>query len=406
MSVKELIVGSLLFAVSLSAWGQEPSSRQKALEAQRKKLTEEIKQINTLLFSSKKKEKDALTEVEDLDVKMDVRKRLIRVTNAEVNLLDKRINVNTRDIQNLRDELKTLKGDYAKMIRQSYKSKSSQNRLMFLFSSSSLLQAYKRLQYLKQYAAFRKKQGEEIAEKTRTLQELNQTLIVQKEKKETLIEENRTVQKALAKELDQQQRLVQSLRKKGRKYNRQIAQKQKQAEKIDKEINRLIREAIAASNKKAGKKGETTFALTPEDRLLAANFKGNKGRLPWPVTRGVVVQRFGTQPHPVVRTTMIKSNGITIATAPKTQARAVFEGEVMSLMSFRGSNPTVLVKHGNYITAYKNLAKVYVKKGQKVAAKQALGEVFSNPQTGKTNLQFSIFNNTKPQNPSQWLTKM
>ena len=168
----------------------------------------------------------------------------------------------------------------------------------------------------------------------------------------------------------------------------------------------MIREAIAASNKKAGKKGETTFALTPEDRLLAANFKGNKGRLPWPVTRGVVVQRFGTQPHPVVRTTMIKSNGITIATAPKTQARAVFEGEVMSLMSFRGSNPTVLVKHGNYITAYKNLAKVYVKKGQKVAAKQALGEVFSNPQTGKTNLQFSIFNNTKPQNPSQWLTKM
>ena len=140
------------------------------------------------------------------------------------------------------------------------------------------------------------------------------------------------------------------------------------------------------------RKKETTFALTPEDRLLAANFKGNKGRLPWPVTRGVVVQRFGTQPHPVVRTTtMIKSNGITIATAPKTQARAVFEGEVMSLMSFRGSNPTVLVKHGNYITAYKNLAKVYVKKGQKVAAKQALGEVFSNPQTGKTNLQFGIF---------------
>ena len=235
MSVKQLIVGSLLFAVSLSASGQEPSSRQKALEAQRKKLTEEIKQINTLLFSSKKKEKDALTEVEDLDVKMDVRKRLIRVTNAEVNLLDKRINVNTRDIQNLRDELKTLKADYAKMIRQSYKSKSSQNRLMFLFSSSSLLQAYKRLQYLKQYATFRKKQGEEIADKTRTLQELNQTLIVQKEKKETLIEENRAVQKALAKELDQQQRLVQSLRKKaGSTIGRLLKNKSRQKKLIRK----------------------------------------------------------------------------------------------------------------------------------------------------------------------------
>jgi septal ring factor EnvC (AmiA/AmiB activator) len=406
MKTRAFILFGFLLCTNLTAWGQDASARQKALEAQRKKLTEEIKQINTLLFSSKKKEKDALSEVEDLDVKMDVRKRLIKVTNSEVNLLDKRIAVNIRDIDNLREELKVLKADYAKMIRESYKSKSSQNRLMFLFSSEHLLQAYKRLQYLKQYSRFRKKQGEEIAEKTLTLQGLNQTLSAQKTKKEALIEENRAIQKALAKELEQQERLVQALRKKGRTYNRQIVQKQKQADKIDKEINRLIREAIAASNKAAGKKGTTSFALTPEDRLLADNFIGNKGRLPWPVTRGVVVQRFGTQPHPVVRTTMIKSNGITIATAPNAQARAVFEGEVMSLMSFRGSNPTVLVKHGNFITAYKNLGKVYVKKGQKVAAKQALGEVFSNPQTGKTNLQFSIFDNTKPQNPTQWLAKM
>jgi len=396
-----LVVGGLG-----QVWGQQASKRQKELEDQRERLTREIKQINQLLFKNTTQKKDALTEVEDLDVKLDIRKRLIRVNNEEANLLTQRIQVNTRDIETLREELKKLKEDYAQMIRESYISKSSQNRLMFLFSSESVLQAYKRVQYLKQYTSFRKKQGEKITEKTLTLQELNQTLIRQKEKKEALIEANKKEQEALSKERNQQERLVQDLRKKAKRLNRQINQKQKKAEEIDKEIDRLIREAIAASNKAAGSKSTTQFALTPEDQLLASNFVGNKGRLPWPVTKGVVVQRFGTQPHPVVRTTMIKSNGVTIATEPQAVARAVFEGEVMALLTFKGSNPTVLVKHGNYITAYKNLGKVYVKKGQKVQAKDPLGEVFSNPQTGKTTLQFSVFMNMKPQNPTAWLARL
>jgi septal ring factor EnvC (AmiA/AmiB activator) len=387
-------------------WGQQASKRQKELEDQRERLTREIKQINQLLFKNTTQKKDALTEVEDLDVKLDIRKRLIRVNNEEANLLTQRIQVNSRDIETLREELKKLKEDYAQMIRESYISKSSQNRLMFLFSSESVLQAYKRVQYLKQYTSFRKKQGEKIIEKTLTLQELNQTLIRQKEKKEALIEANKKEQEALSKERNQQERLVQDLRKKAKGLSRQINQKQKKAEEIDKEIDRLIREAIAASNKAAGSKSTTQFALTPEDQLLASNFVGNKGRLPWPVAKGVVVQRFGTQPHPVVRTTMIKSNGVTIATEPQAVARAVFEGEVMALLTFKGSNPTVLVKHGNYITAYKNLGKVYVKKGQKVQAKDPLGEVFSNPQTGKTTLQFSVFMNMKPQNPTAWLARL
>ncbi len=396
-----LVVGGLG-----QVWGQQASKRQKELEDQRERLTREIKQINQLLFKNTTQKKDALTEVEDLDVKLDIRKRLIRVNNEEANLLTQRIQVNSRDIETLREELKKLKEDYAQMIRESYISKSSQNRLMFLFSSESVLQAYKRVQYLKQYTSFRKKQGEKITEKTLTLQELNQTLIRQKEKKEALIEANKKEQEALSKERKQQERLVQDLRKKAKGLNRQINQKQKKAEEIDKEIDRLIREAIAASNKAAGSKSTTQFALTPEDQLLASNFVGNKGRLPWPVAKGVVVQRFGTQPHPVVRTTMIKSNGVTIATEPQAVARAVFEGEVMALLTFKGSNPTVLVKHGNYITAYKNLGKVYVKKGQKVQAKDPLGEVFSNPQTGKTTLQFSVFMNMKPQNPTAWLARL
>ena len=398
---------SILFLLSsFSALAQKSTARQKELEVQKQRLTSEIKQINTLLFKNTKKKKDVLSEVEDLNLKIAVRSQLVNVNNQQANLLTRQISVNERDIGNLRKELTALKKDYAEMIRKSYKSKSSQNRLMFLFSSESFLQAYKRIQYMKQYASFRKKQGDEIAAKTTTLQTLNTTLINQKRKKEALVSENRKVQQTLEGERKSQEVLIRSLKKRASSLASSIKQKQKKAAAIDREIERLIREAIAASNKAAGKKSSKAFALTPEARLLAKNFTANKGRLPWPVEEGVVTQRFGTQPHPVVRTTMIKSNGVTIATSPNAIARAVFEGEVMTILSFKGSNPTVLIKHGNYITTYKNIGKLYVKKGDKVKAKQAIGEIFTHPQTGKTILQFSVFNEFTPQDPKSWIYRM
>lgn len=398
---------SILFLLSsFNALAQKSTARQKELEVQKQRLTSEIKQINTLLFKNTKKKKDVLSEVEDLNLKIAVRSQLVNVNNQQANLLTRQISVNERDIGNLRKELTALKKDYAEMIRKSYKSKSSQNRLMFLFSSESFLQAYKRIQYMKQYASFRKKQGDEIAAKTTTLQTLNTTLINQKRKKEALVSENRKVQQTLEGERKLQEVLIRSLKKRASSLASSIKQKQKKAAAIDREIERLIREAIAASNKAAGKKSSKAFALTPEARLLAKNFTANKGRLPWPVEEGVVTQRFGTQPHPVVRTTMIKSNGVTIATSPNAIARAVFEGEVMTILSFKGSNPTVLIKHGNYITTYKNIGKLYVKKGDKVKAKQAIGEIFTHPQTGKTILQFSVFNEFTPQDPKSWIYRM
>ena len=394
------------FLIISVATSQSTSARQKALEEQKKRLQQEIKQINTILFSNIRKEKSVVSKVEDLDLKISVRSQIVKVNNQQANLLTRQINVNQRDITNLRSELKNLKKDYANMIVKSYKSKSSQNRLMFLFSSADFLQAYKRIQYMKQYANFRKKQGEEISEKTQTIQNLNKTLLDQKSIKEALVAENKTVQTTLMKERKFQQNLIRSIKSKSRSLTSEIKQKQRQSAAIDKEIERLIREAIAASNKLAGKASKNVFALTPEAKLLAKNFVANKGKLPWPVEKGVVTQRFGTQPHPLVKTTMIKSNGVTIATNPKSKARAVFDGEVMAILSFKGSNPAVLIKHGNFITTYKNIAKVYVRKGQKVKSKQSIGEIFTHPQSGKTTLQFSVFNELKPQNPKNWIYKL
>ena len=394
------------FLIISVATSQSTSARQKALEEQKKRLQQEIKQINTILFSNIRKEKSVVSKVEDLDLKISVRSQIVKVNNQQANLLTRQINVNQRDITNLRSELKNLKKDYANMIVKSYKSKSSQNRLMFLFSSADFLQAYKRIQYMKQYANFRKKQGEEISEKTQTIQNLNKTLLDQKIIKEALVAENKIVQNTLMKERKFQQNLIRSIKSKSRSLTSEIKQKQRQSAAIDKEIERLIREAIAASNKLAGKASKNVFALTPEAKLLAKNFVANKGKLPWPVEKGVVTQRFGTQPHPLVKTTMIKSNGVTIATNPKSKARAVFDGEVMAILSFKGSNPAVLIKHGNFITTYKNIAKVYVRKGQKVKSKQSIGEIFTHPQSGKTTLQFSVFNELKPQNPKNWIYKL
>ena len=385
---------------------QSTTKRQQELEAQRVRLKNEIKQINELLFSSKKTRKNVVTEVEDLQVKLSVREELIKVTNAQVNLLTRKINLNERNISNQRKELEVLKADYAKMIQNSYTSKSLQNRLMFLFSSENFLQAYKRIQYLKQYTQYRRKQGLAIAEKTQLLQELNKALIEEKSKKLVLVEENKAVQEQLKEERNVQENLIKSLRRKERSLAAQISKKEKEARAIDKEIDRLIRAAIAASNKAAGKTGKKTFELTPEAKLIAANFEANRGRLPWPLEKGVVTQGFGRQRHSVVKTTTIQSNGVTIATAPATQVRAVFEGEVMSVVTFKGSNPSVLIRHGNYITVYKNLGKLYVKKGDKVKAKEAIGEVFTNQQTGKTEIQFSIFNNVKVLNPKGWIYQM
>lgn len=397
----------LLFWIGLgTGFAQQSSKQQKQLEAQRLQLKNEIKQINSLLFSNTKTRKNALSEVEDLQVKLNVRSELIKVTNQQANLLTRRIVLNERTIADQRKELESLKAEYAKMIQKSYASKSLQNRLMFLFSSENFLQAYKRIQYLKQYARYRRKQGIAIAEKTTLLQELNKTLTQEKATKLALVEENRAVQEELEKERKQQQNLIKTLKRKERSLAAQIAEKEKQRKAIDREINRLIREAIAASNKAAGKKGNKTFQLTPEAKLIAANFQANKGRLPWPLEKGVVIQGFGRQQHPVVKTTTIQSNGVVLATEASAQVRAVFEGEVMSVIVIKGSNPSVLIRHGNFITLYTNLAKLYVKKGEKVAAKQPIGEVFTNQQTGKTQLQFGIFNNVKALNPKDWVYQM
>ena len=277
---------------------------------------------------------------------------------------------------------------------------------MFLFSSESFYQAYNRFKYLNQYAKHRKKQGKIIIKKTNLLNKLNIELLSKKVNKESLIKENQVSQLIYQKEIEKQKLMIAELIKKQKDLEYRIRIKEKKIAAFDKEIERLIRVAIANANKKRSAPSKLKFSITPEAKLVGKSFYANKGKLPWPVEEGVVIQNFGTQIHPVVRTTKIKSNGVTIATTQTADARAIFKGIVMTVLSYKGSNPTVLVQHGNYITAYTNLESVYVKRGQSLSPKEKIGKVFTNPNTGKTELKFSIFQSSTPLNPKGWIYRL
>lgn len=394
------------------------SAKQKELEAKRTQIRQEIQRINTLLSKSKKEGQSLLDEVESIAQRIRATENLIKVTNQQANLLTREINDNTRRITDLRNELTELKEDYAVLIQGSYKSKSQQNRLMFLLSSENFLQAYKRVDYMKQYANHRKKQGETIQEKTLELQALNLQLADQKKEKDALIAENRTTAVKLEQERKVQQEMVAKLKSQEKQYVSQIRKREQEAAAIDREIERLIREAIAEANRKAAaeaaKRGEkletkgssTSFALTAEAKALAANFASNKGKLPWPVERGRVTKHQGQHRHPQFPNVTVNSSGVEITTDAKMPARAVFDGTVLQIQQYKGGTMAVHVNHGNYITIYSNLASVSVKKGDKVKTKQKLGVIHSSPLNNQTVLKFLIYQNTKRLNPADWIYDM
>ena len=403
----------LFFTLFFFNLGFAQVHKQKELEEKRQTLLSEIKQINSLLFVTKKEEKSVLNQVEDLNSKIIARQNLIRVTNQQANYLSREINNNKAKIRLFENELKHLKADYALMIAKSYKSKSQHSRVMFLLSSESFLQAYKRLQYMKQYAKHRKIQGESIKKKSIVLEELNQGLLEDKKKKQVLIDENKLAKTKLSKELEEQKELVSILKKDGNKYARQIHKKQKEANKIDKQIEKLIRDAITASNKKnATNKGTKTngtsirLTLTPEAKLLAADFTKNKGKLPWPVKNGLVVKRFGNTRHPQLPNVTTYCSGVEITTEKNAKARAIFKGEVMEIQKIKGASNAVFIQHGNYITVYQNITNVMVKKGDLVLTKQEIGSVATKASSGKSILKFLVYQNNQKMNPASWIYKL
>jgi septal ring factor EnvC (AmiA/AmiB activator) len=291
---------------------------------------------------------------------------------------------------------------------------------MFLLSSENFLQAYKRAQYMKQYTSFRKIQGEEIKSKSAELVQFNEKLDVQKIAKKKLIAENEKERLALEQEKQEQQKLVNSIKKDKNKIAADIKKKQKESKAIDRQIDRLIREAIAEANRKAAMEkakanpsapvskapvSTSKIVLTAEAKIVADNFRANRGKLPWPVEKGFVSLPYGDQAHPVYKSLVIHNSGVEITTDQGASARAVFSGEVVSVMVLSPVNKAVMIQHGDFFTVYQNLSSVFVGKGDRVSTKQNLGRVRTNGE-GKTVLKFTISQNTTYNNPASWLYNM
>ncbi len=405
------ILLSIFFCFAIS---NAQTSEQKNLEAKREKLQNEIQQINKLLFAEKKEKGNVLEQMNALDKKISVRQQLIRVTNEQSNLLNRQLNANIRNITKLRSELKTLKDDYALMIQKSYQNKSQQSRLMFLLSSESFFQGFKRLQYMKQYTQYRKEQGEQIVSKTDELKKLNLELTEQRKEKDKLIAENTLAKKELQKEKNTQNELLATIKQNESKYASSIKKKEKEARKIDQQIENLIKSAIASANKETKKTSTSKstsinnnkFILTPEAKVLAGKFSANKGRLIWPVEKGIKSIGFGVYKDPVYPGIKHQNNGVIIATEKGVNARAIFEGEVIAVISVPGGNKGVQVKHGNFISTYYNLTSVSVKKGDKVKTKENLGEVYTNAINNQTLLKFYLYQDTSRLNPEEWIYQL
>lgn len=381
----------------------------KELEKRQKKLKKEIALVNNLLFKEIKKEKNVLEDLKDINQKISIRQNLINIINAEAKILSKQIAINEQKVIKLKKELAVLKADYASMIFKSYKSKSQQSKIMFLLSSDNFYQAYKRLEYMKQYTSFRKKQGEEIVTQTKTVAAIIDSLTLQKQAKDTLILSEKEQQQKIELDKTSKEKLISIIKKNEKKYKRDLKKKIKEEKRVSEKIDKIIKEAIARANKKVKNKPKTSkkneFILSPEAKALATKFESNKGKLPWPLEEGLITRRFGTQAHPTFPGITLNSTGLHFTTKKDSDAKTIFNGKVLNILVTSEGKKNVLIQHGNYITSYNNLKKLYVKKGDVVSTGQSIGRIFTDKVSGKTKLIFVLYKNTTKLNPSSWILR-
>lgn len=423
------ILSIILLFLSFNTFAQQDyEAQQRQLEEKKAAILKEIKEFQTLLNTNKKQERNILAELNEQNKKIKLQTELINNSQRQIKTLANDIYVNTLAANKLKRELAVLKDDYAKTIVKSYKSRSEQNRIMFILSSNNFLQAYKRMQYIKQYAKYRKSQGDEIRAKFEELERISAHLEQQKNKQQKVASEQEGQRKELEVEKGKQTELMNLVKKDSKKYTDQIRKKQQETKKIDREIQATVKKIIEeenrkrreeearrkreeeARNAKSGTKTTPTvtktsaagkFDMTPEEKALATSFSNNRGRLPWPVEKGYISSRYGTVKHPEYDIEY-ENHGIEISTEKGSTVRSVFEGEVSQIQVI-GNSRTVFIRHGEYITVYQNLASVSVSKGQKVSTKQKIGTVGTNFE-GASVLKFLITKNSDYNNPQSWLS--
>lgn len=387
------------------------------LQNKKRQLTKEIEQTNRILRETQKNKKATLTQLNALIKQIEVREKLINTISSEIRALEGQIGKTNSEIDQLRAELEQLKLEYAAMIKFAYRNQSSYNKLMFVFAANNFNQAYKRLKYLQQFSEYRQKQAKYIEQAQSKLEEKMLELEDDKKDKNVLLVDEQQEKVILGKEKNQKETIAKQLTVKESTLKKQLATKQAQAKKLDRMIEDIIRKEIEAARKKAeaeakargtkmptgDKTSSSNLALTPEAQKLSKDFTNNKGKLPWPVEKGIIVEYFGTHEHPQLKGVMISNNGVDIKTAKGASVRAVFSGRVSGVIQIVGGLYAVLINHGEFTTVYSNLSSVSVKMGQELNTKQNIGTVATDEELSSMELQ--VWKGVTKLNPVDWLAR-
>ena len=415
LHLKYLATG--LMAVSLLLSASSGMCQNKTIEKKKQeagKLQEDIQFLDKQISQTKKQRQNTLAELKLLNKKVDTRKKLIEKLEEDIARQSDSISGKTKAIEIMTARLDSLRSSYKRMLIKAYRNRDTRKWFMYIIASDNVEQGYRRYSYLKKYSASLSELARQIKEDTRKIEgERSKLSHLQAEKIKD--QQARTEEyNKLKKDQDKSKAYANTLARQQNKYTQELKKKQQQANRLNREIERLIAQAIASERKKAedaakksGNKNPSsskTYSETPESARLSGSFESNKGNIPWPVKRGMIVEGFGSHPHPTIKgVTLPFNNGVNIAAPEGSQVLCVFEGVVKQIIVIPGYSNCVLVEHGNFFTFYCKLGKVSVRNGQKVSQGTVIGTI-----DGKQDspvIHFELWKGTQKQNPENWLKK-
>lgn len=415
-----LSIGVLLLLVANPLFGQpSASAKKRQLQDEMRQLQEEIRQIEEELKTTSAKKKKSLSEVLSLQAKIRSRERLIGNITSQIDNIEEDIATKNGEIEKLEQDLEKAKTDYAGMLRKAYQGRQTHHMLSFLISAKTFNEAVVRYNYLLKTADFRKRQAEQIQVLTSGLQSAVKDLESSREQKTELLDRQEAQKLQMEEEKKNKDQVLKELTEKEKRFKARQQEKQKAIQQLNQKIQRIIEEEIAAARRKAEaaagknvpkpepgdkpKPAEGIIPLTPEEQQLSQSFEGNRGKLPWPVTRGHVITEFGRHEHPSLKGVFTESNGLDIKTVSGAEARVVFDGVVVSTFFMPTTRHCVIVKHGEYFSVYSGLESVSVKSGQKVTTRQTMGKLFTDQEDDLTKVHIEIWQGKTKLNPRNWL---
>lgn len=402
--------------------GMSAAQSQKTLQNKKDKLQKDIKYTNKLIKENKTKQTESVSVLEKINKNIENRSELIKTVEAEIRLIEKDITSNQSEVTRLESQLDLLKSQYRKLVYNAYKNRKSHIKWLYVLSAKSLQQSYSRIMYFREVGRNMEQQSGMILLTKNKKDEALNLLKADKTNKGVALNEQTKEAKALAEEKQKKEKLLSTLKSKESELNKEVAKKEKETLALTEKINKIISDEAAKRKKEAEKKATTSTnstkttttttvkkdpvpSETPESALVSTSFEGNKGKLPWPVEKGVITGKFGKQPHPVLPNIEIKNDGIDITTEDGASVRAIFAGEVSAVFAIDGYGTVVMIRHGRYLTVYSNLESVSVSKGSQVTAKQNIGKVNADNSTGKSWINFQVREDGSVLNPTTWISK-